>query len=67
MSVAHKRRGTRPPAAGRAWEAWEDKLLKAKPPAVVVKTTGRTLKAVFLRRHKLGLDDGRTKRHTGYA
>jgi len=62
LSAAARRRSARPPAAGRSWAAWEDTLLKSLPPAEVAKRTGRTLAAVFLRRHKLHLPDGRTRR-----
>jgi hypothetical protein len=61
LSEAQKRRGARPPAAGRSWASWEHELLLALPPADVAKQTGRTLRAVFLRRHKLGLPDRRAR------
>lgn len=60
ISAAHKRRGTRPPAAGRPWQKWEDKLLRTVPTREVVEKTGRTLTAVWSRRRELGLPDGRT-------
>ena len=53
MSEAHKRRGTRPPKAGRAWEAWEDKLLRTLPAAEVAKRTGRGMAALYSRWHAL--------------
>ncbi len=53
MSESHRRRGTRPPKAGKAWSAAEDKLLGQLPPAVVVTQTGRTLSAVYCRRRVL--------------
>jgi hypothetical protein len=53
MSAAHKTRGTRPPAAAEAWSAREDRLLRSRPPAEVARLTGRTMKAVEMRRHKL--------------
>jgi hypothetical protein len=59
MSEAHRRRGTRPPAAGRAWSADEDELLRALPAQDVARRTGRTLTAVYNRRVDLGLPDGR--------
>jgi hypothetical protein len=62
-SAAHKRRGTRPPSAGKSWAAWEDRLLDKLPPASVGSKTGRTLTAVYLRRAALGINDGRTTRH----
>jgi hypothetical protein len=62
MSAAHKRRGTYPPAAGRPWEAWEDRLVRTRSPAEAASRTKRTLSAVMQRRHKLGLPDGRRRR-----
>ena len=53
MSAAHKRRGTRPPKAGRAWEPWEDKLIRTEPAPAVAKSTGRTLTAIYSRRFEL--------------
>jgi hypothetical protein len=62
MSAAHKRRGTRPPKAGRPWTAAEEALLRDLPPAEVARTTGRTLKAVYAWRRVLGFPDGRRRR-----
>jgi hypothetical protein len=62
MSAAHRRRGTRPPAAGRPWTEEEDELLRALPPPEVARQTGRTLTAVYSRRLVLGLPDGRAGR-----
>jgi hypothetical protein len=59
MSQAHRRRGTRPPAAGRPWAAEEDELLRALPVGEVARRTGRTLTAVYNRRIDLGMPDGR--------
>jgi hypothetical protein len=53
MSAAHKRRGTKPPAAGRAWEAWEEALLGVVSDAEVARRTGRTVLAAYRRRYKL--------------
>jgi hypothetical protein len=53
MSEAHRRRGTRPPKAGRAWEPWEDALLGGVDDAEVARQTGRTVKAVSRRRREL--------------
>jgi hypothetical protein len=61
MSAAHKRRGTRPPKAGRPWTAEEEALLRELPPAEVARRLGRTLRAVWSRRRVLGLPDGRTR------
>ena len=59
MSEAHKRRGTRPPAAGRAWTPEEDALIGSLPPNEVARRTGRSLVAVGTRRRKLALPNGR--------
>jgi hypothetical protein len=61
MSAAHKRRGTRPPKAGRAWTADEDEQARTLPAAEVARRTGRTLAAAGPDRRELGLPDGRTR------
>jgi hypothetical protein len=61
MSVAHKRRGTRPPAAGRAWTPEEDAMIGNLPANEVARLTARSVVAVRIRRRKLGLPDGRTR------
>jgi hypothetical protein len=61
MSAAHRRRGTRPPKAGRPWTEAEDVLVRELPPAEVVRQTGRTLVAVWSRRRVLHLPDLRFK------
>ena len=55
MSAAHKRRGTRPPAAGVPWSDAEDALLGNMKDADVAAQTGRTLVAVSGRRYLLGV------------
>src|SRR5262249_27997323 len=55
MSAAQRRRGARPPKAGRPWTAEEDALLRALPAKQVVGRTGRTLSAVWSRRQALGI------------
>ena len=50
MSEAHKRRGARPPKAGRPWTSEEDGLARAPPAAQVALRTGRALEAVYSRR-----------------
>ena len=55
MSEAHRRRGTRPPKAGKAWTSAENELLGRLPPADVASQTGRTLSAVYCRRRVLRL------------
>jgi hypothetical protein len=62
MSAAHKRRGTRPPKAGRPWTPEEDDLVRTLPAAEVARRTGRTLLAVWSRRRELELPDGRSRR-----
>jgi hypothetical protein len=60
-SESHRRLGTRPPKAGRAWTAAEDKLLRTLAAAEVARRTGRRLQAVYDRRHELRLPDGRRR------
>ena len=57
MSLAHKTRGTHPPAAGQVWSAEETALLKSLRPHEVARQTGRTLKAVYAARRKLRPED----------
>ena len=40
---------------GRAWTPEEDELVRALPPAEAAARTGRTLPAVYQRRHDLGV------------
>ena len=61
MSAAQRRRGARPPRAGRPWTAEEDALLRALPAKIVAARTGRTLAAVWSRRQVLGMPDARRK------
>lgn len=53
MSEAHRRRGSRPPRAGKPWSEAEDELLGQLLPADVSSQTGRTLSAVYCRRRIL--------------
>jgi NUMOD3 motif len=62
MSVAQRRRGAKPPKAGRPWTAEEDSLVPQLDPTEVVSRTGRTLQAVYSRRSVRGLNEGRTMR-----
>jgi hypothetical protein len=62
ISLAHKKRGSRPPAAGRAWTAEEEEWLRTLPTDEVIERTGRTRRAIWGRRNKLGLRDGRAGR-----
>jgi hypothetical protein len=59
MSAAAKRRGARPPAAGRPWTEAEDRAVRTLRPEAAAAKTGRTLTAVFKRRYKLRTPDGR--------
>ncbi|HWB12682.1 MAG TPA: hypothetical protein VG826_25880 [Pirellulales bacterium] len=67
MSEAHRKRGTRPPKAGRPWTAEEDALCRALRPAEVVRRTDRTLAAVNQRRRVLGVPDGRRRENKAIA
>jgi hypothetical protein len=62
MSEAHKRRGTRPPAAGRPWTPEEDALLGTMPDPEVARRTGCTPGAIQWRRAALGIDGFYRKR-----
>jgi hypothetical protein len=61
MSEAHRRRGARPPKAGRPWTPQEDEAARTLPAPEAARRTGRTLAAVYGRRVKLGLPDGRRR------
>lgn len=61
MSAAHRRRGTRPPKAGRPWTADEDRLCRTLAIADAARETGRTVFAVKARRRELGVPDGRRR------
>jgi hypothetical protein len=52
MSKAHKKRGTMVPGT-IPWTAEEDELVKTLPGAGAAKKTGRSLSAVYRRRHRL--------------
>src|SRR5260370_31249445 len=52
-SESHKRRGTRPPAAGKPWEAREEALLGKMPDAEGARRTGREESAVYSWRRKV--------------
>lgn len=56
MSEAHRARGTRPPKAGPAWKAKEERLLGKLPDREVARRIGRSLSAVQHRRGKLGIE-----------
>jgi hypothetical protein len=59
MSAAHTKRGTRPPKAGRAWTEEEDEAVRNLTPMQAEEVTGRSISAIYSRRHELGLPDGR--------
>ena len=63
LSELSRRRGARPPKAGRPWTAEEDALVWSLPAAQVAEQTKRTLSAVYTRRYELNVPDGR--RRTG--
>jgi hypothetical protein len=53
MSETHRRRGSRPPSGGKPWTVEEDALVRTLPAADVVARTGRSVRAVYARRHRL--------------
>ena len=55
MSAVHRKRGTRPPWIGRAWSAAEDAIARKHTAKEAEKLTGRTEKAVYMRRRALKL------------
>lgn len=70
MSDAHRRRGTRPPKAGRPWLAAEDLLVRTLAAAEAAEKTGRKLAAVYGRRSQLKVPDGRaatTRAHAAFT
>jgi hypothetical protein len=60
MSEAHKRRGTLVPGT-ILWTPEEDELVKTLPVEEAAKRTGRSLSAVYARRWRLGVPDGRRR------
>ena len=46
--------------SGRLWTAAEDELVRTLPPPEVARQTNRSLDAVYYRRRRLGVPDGRT-------
>ena len=61
MSRTHRKRGTRPPWINDAWTPAEDKAVRTMEPADAADLIGRTLHAVWMRRNRLGLPDGRRR------
>jgi hypothetical protein len=60
MSEAHRRCGTLVPGTV-PWTAEDDELVRTLPAEEAVRRTGRSVFAVYARRHKLGVPGGRTK------
>ena len=58
MSETHRLRGIVPPGT-IVWTAEEDELIRTLPADEVVRRTGRSLIAVYPRRNRLGVPDGR--------
>jgi hypothetical protein len=56
MSTAQKARGSGGANPGRPWTPEEDALVRALDPVEVAMRVGRSLKAVWNRRHKLGVN-----------
>ena len=61
LSDAHRKRGTRPPKAGRAWTDAEETILRTHSAPEAAKLTGRSLTACYQRRAVLKLPDGRRR------
>ena len=60
MSETRRKRGILVPGTV-VWTVEEDELLKTLPAAEVAKRTGRTLTAIYTRRRRLGMLDGRRR------
>jgi hypothetical protein len=60
MSETRRERGILVPGTV-VWTAKEDELLKTLPAEEVAKKTGRSLKAIYTRRPRLGMPDGRRR------
>jgi hypothetical protein len=56
MSAAHKARGSGGANPGRPWTPEEDALVWSLVPIEAARQTGRPLKAVWNRRHKIGVN-----------
>lgn len=59
MSATHTKRGTRPPKAGEPWTEEEDEAVRDLTPMQAEEVTGRSIYAIYSRRHQLGVPDGR--------
>jgi hypothetical protein len=60
ISEAHRRRGKLVPGTV-VWTPEEDELLETLPAEEVARRTGRTLKAIYTRRQRMGMPDGRRR------
>jgi hypothetical protein len=60
MSETRRKRGISVPGT-IPWTAEEDELLMALPAEEVARRTGRSLEAVYTRRQRLGMPDGRRR------
>jgi hypothetical protein len=58
MSRTHRRLGTLVPGT-KVWTVEEDQLVRTLPAAKAAKKSGRSLTAVYTRRNRLGVPDGR--------
>jgi hypothetical protein len=58
QSESQRRRGNRPPWLNPAWAVWEDKAIARMAARDAARVTGRTIYAVYSRRHQLGLTRG---------
>jgi len=61
LSAAQRRRGARPPKAGRPWTVQEDELVRTLPGTEAAEKTGRPRRSVWDRRRQLRLPDGRRR------
>jgi len=61
MSETHRRRGTLVPGTV-PWTAGEDELVRTLPAEEAARRTGRSLQAVYARRSRLQLPDGRRRK-----
>jgi hypothetical protein len=59
LSEVHRARGTRPKNGTKAWTPEEDRLVATLPTREVVELTGRSPKAIYSRRVRLRMPDGR--------
>ena len=63
QSEAQRARATSSPRPRRGWAEYEDSLCRTLAPGAVATLTGRSLHAVYLRCHRLGLPDRRAEAH----